>query len=329
MTRRILPAAETVSNWTSIAGAIAGILRFFGRDFSESEVMGISGHAFRLAISAGPAGLPAVESPFDIDYECALELYRNLGLEWEHVGIAAVDPGAASQRSQALKRIKQSIDRGRPVAAYGLHLGEFGVIKGYDDRENVLFVSTAVSGQYGERLPLSQWPAPGRPVRIDLLIPGPARQVDQRAAESQSIAFALDYAHNGEPAAPAQSTHGLAAYERWLDALDADSMLDASGNARSIQVLQSARRDAALYLRAIASRHNSRLHNRFESAASEYQLEALAISRMATLFPYPSGGDASSGGALRLAAASLRQGLEHERRAIAALEAIEGELIGK
>ena len=43
MTRKILGSVEMVSNWTSVAGAMAGILRFLGHEMPEPELMGIYG----------------------------------------------------------------------------------------------------------------------------------------------------------------------------------------------------------------------------------------------------------------------------------------------
>jgi hypothetical protein len=325
MARRILVAPETVSNWTSIAGAIEGILRFLGLDADQSHVMGTTGHAFRLAISDGPSGI-ASAGPIEVDRRRALALYQGLGFDWEWLRVAPDDRDYARRRKDAIARIRRSIDRGRPVAAYGLHLPEFGVVKGYDDRERLFFVSTTLSAQYGAALAWSQWPAPGQSAGLDVLLPGDRRRIDSAATEQAALHFALDYAERGEPSAAAETAQGLAAYDRWLAGFAQPGQLDPFGNARAIQTTQAARRDAARYLRAIAARRREAARAALEDAAAAYEAEALALSRLASLFPYPSGGDVTSAGVLAAGAASLRQALAHERSALAGLEAALAEL---
>jgi hypothetical protein len=57
-------------------------------------------------------------------------------------------------------------------------------------------------------------------------------------------------------------------------------------------------------------------------AAAAYDRAALAFSRMATLFPYPSGGDVSGAAGRLVAAGALREAEEHERTALSAIESI-------
>jgi len=55
-------------------------------------------------------------------------------------------------------------------------------------------------------------------------------------------------------------------------------------------------------------------------AAEAYAAVVLELSRMATLFPYPSGGDVRSPGTRRAGAAALRRARAAEERALAALD---------
>lgn len=321
MTKKILDGVNSVSNWTSIAGALQGTLMHLGERFDEQEIMGLTGHAFRLAIRTGEDGIADSAGTVSLDYGRAIQLYAGLGHKFEHFSARPADRGYDRRREEAIKRIQRSIDRGVPAIVYDLQLPEFGLVKGYDDRAGLIYVSTTVSSQYGEALPLRQWPAPGRLGWIEVIVLGDRQRFDRRRAEQEALCFAVDYAERGEPCGPDDTVHGLAAYERWLEGYTLQGGLSRHGNARCIQIVLSARRDAARFLRAIAGSYEPGAGAALDQAAAAYDAEALAFSRMATLFPFPSGGDVENLGALMAGAASLRQALEHERRAIDLLKA--------
>jgi hypothetical protein len=318
--RKILAGVNTVSNWTSVAGALEGMLIALGSTLDRTAIMGLSGHAFRLAIRTTADGIADGESSVCFDYARALQLYTNLGCKLEQVAARPGDPDYARRREEAIKRIRRSIDHNVPAIVYDLQLPEFGLVKGYDDRAGLFYVSTTVSAQYGEVLPLAQWPTPEHLRWIQALLTVGRSRVDRRRAERDALSFAVQYAEHGDPLGPDDTVHGLAAYERWLDGYAAPDRLIRYGNARCIQVVQAARKDAARFLRDIARDYAAGIGAALKQAASSYDDEVLAFSRLASLFPYPSGGDVSNPGALATGAASLRQALICERAAVAHLK---------
>jgi hypothetical protein len=322
MARRLLTGVETVENWSSLAGALTGALRFLGERAEPAWVMGVSGLAFRLAlpVHAGTVAAPGAETA--IDLERAAPLLRNLG---RAVAIVRADPGTrdyARRREEVVRRVRRGIDRGIPAVVYDLHLPRFGLVTGYDDRAGAWIVSTMLSGQYGALLPLSRWPVPERPAPVIALLLGDRVRVDPRRAVREALAFAVRYAARGDPGDPTGAVHGPAAYARWREAFERGEDVSAAGNAVLVQVLQSARRDAAAFLRGDAARLLPAAAPALARAADAYWAEVLALSRMMTLFPYPTGGD-PSGPAARLAAAgALREALAREQEALAALRAV-------
>jgi hypothetical protein len=321
MARRLTPEAEFRGNWTSLAGALHGVLHHLRVAPDQSTLMGISGHAFRLAIAQSDAGIAAPESAFLLDYERAMGLYRGLGISWESAGAWPGDADHDRVREQLVARIRRSVDLDRPCVVYGLHVAEFGIVNGYDERADLLYVSTSVSTQYGTSLPLRQWPAPGHLPILRALFPERAAKLGPSAADRQALVFAVDYAKSGDPGGPAVAAHGLAAYDLWLEAYERGFPIDPAGNRRNIQILQAARRDAAAFLLSVAGRVPQE-GERLLAAAHDYELEALSLSRMATLFPYPGGGDTESRGIREAAAASLREAIRYEREAISRLEEV-------
>lgn len=321
MGRVILAGAEPVENWTSLAGALHGVLRFLGEPVTRPWVMGVCGCAFRLALPArdGVVAAGPIEAAFDPQRIAALA--GNLG--WT-VEIIAAQPGEreyAKRRAAVIGRVRKSIDRGRPAVVYGLHLPRFGVVKGYDDRAGVWFVGSLLSSQYGEALPLERWPVPERAEPVLALFLDNRVTRDPRRAVLAALRYALTYATEGEPGDPTGAAHGRAAYRRWQEAFARGAPLAPAGNTLLVHQLQAARRDAAAFLRAEAARLLPAAAPALHRAAAAYDAEALALSRLVTLFPFPSGGDPDNLAARLSAAAALREAQAHEEEALGALRA--------
>lgn len=317
MSKKILSDVSLVSNWTSVAGALEGALRALGVPHDRATVMGLSGHAFRLSIHTSEEGIADGASAASFDYERATRLYANLGYRVDQIGTRPGDRDYQRRREEAIKRMRRSIDHGLPVIAYDLHLPEFGLVKGYDDRAGLLYVSTAVSAQYGEVLPLSQWPVPGHLRWVQVILLGERRRVEARDAEQEALRFAIEQAEAGDPRLPPDTRQGFAAYEHWLTGYATPGQLAAAGNAHAIQALQAARHDAARFLRDIARDYPAAVAAGLKQSATAYDAEVLACSRLASLFPYPAGGDVRGEGVLNAGRAALSQAYDHEREAIA------------
>lgn len=323
MGRKLLRGAEAVSNWSTLVGALEGALRCLGEPLTTPWVMGVSGHAFRLALPQGDqVAAPGAETALDL--ERAAALYRNLGRTVDVITAHAGEHDYRRRRDDAIRRVHRAIDRGVPAVVYDLHLPLFGLVKGYDDRAGAWYVSTMVSGQYGESLPLARWPVPEHPGPVIALLLGDRLRVDPRRAVQDALRFAVAYAERGEPGDRSGAAHGFAAYARWGEAFARGELISAPGNAALVQLLQSARRDAAAFLRGEAARLLPEATSALGRAAAAYAAEALAVSRMATMFPYPHGGDPGGPAARVVAAGALREALVHERAAVAALRAATG-----
>ncbi len=316
-----LLAASYESNWSSVVGSLAGVLRALGTDRPAAHVSALSGHAFRLAITSGPDGEIGADGPNHFSAGSALEQYQNLGWRFEAIEAGAGTTGFEARRREALNRLRRSIDHGRPALAFGLHLPEFGIVRGYDGDD--LIAATTVSAQYGERIPATQWPSPARPQPLRVFIPEKRVKTDQKAAIGRMLRFAIGFALAGDvspvagmPAAPT----GLAAFEHWARLLDGDAAISPHGQALCIQALQSARHDAATFLSDLAPVYQGG-SNALMEAVSAYNVVVLELSRMASLFPYPNGGDVVSAGSRRAGAAYVRRAGAAEAEAVRLLSA--------
>jgi hypothetical protein len=324
MARKLLAAAEIAPNWDSLAGALEGVLRFLGEPATAPWVMGVTGRAFRLLLPIAGSAIAETGSGAVLDLEQTAPLLRNLGRKVEIVAARAGARDYHKRRDEAVKHVRSSIDHGIPAVVYDLHLPAYGIVKGYDDRAGVWYVSTIMSGQYGEALPLNRWPVPERPAPVLAVLLSGRVKVEPRRAVTDGLRFAADHAERGPFTDEAVS--GFAAYERWRQAFYQGEPVPAATNAALVQELQSARRDAAAFLRGAATRALPDAAALLARAAAAYDAEVLAVSRMMTMFPYPSGGNPANPAARLVAVAALRDALMHEREAIAALrEALAGQ----
>jgi hypothetical protein len=318
--------AAYVNHWVSVVGALHGTITALGGTYSPAEVSALSGHAFRLAITSSANGEIGADGPNCFPSRSALPLYAGLGWRFTAVEAAPDDAAFARRRDEALERMAKATGRGVPAVAFDLHIPDFGIVygteKGRQRTSLVLLVSTAMSAQYGARLPAEQWPAPGRPQPLRVFLPEKQVKVDPAARLVRLLRFAVEYARHGEPepgpgcVAPAS---GLAAYARWLAVLDGDGPVSPHGQARCIQALQQARVEAATFLDA-AQRSHPAAAPAFQRAAAGYRTVVLEMSRLATLFPFPNGGDVVSAGARRAGAIYLHRALTAEEQAVEALE---------
>jgi hypothetical protein len=322
MAKKLLAGAEYVDNWTSVAGALTGALRFLGDPVSAAWVMGITGHAFRLALPIGAEGvaLPGAETALDL--KRAAGLYRNLGRKVEFIHAAAGARDERKQRDEAIKRVRKSIDHGHPAIVYDLHLPKFGLVTGYDDTANTWQVRTVLTTAYAGTLPLSRWPVPEQHEPVIAILLDGHQKVDPRRAVRAALSYAVDYAERGDPGDTSGALHGFAAYERWQQAFARGEPVSPTGNAVLVQMLQSARRDAAAFLRADATRVLPHAAGALSRAAAAYDAEVLAVSRMMTMFPFPTGGDTTNPASRVVATGALREALAQERRAVDALREI-------
>jgi hypothetical protein len=85
-----------------------------------------------------------------------------------------------------------------------------------------------------------------------------------------------------------------------------------------MQALGAARFEASRFWSTVAAEDA-----RLVAVAEAYRREALLLSRLATLYPYPAGGDVGNPNLRRLAGGMLRQATDVEREAVARLRAVE------
>ncbi|WP_026263813.1 hypothetical protein [Paenibacillus terrigena] len=307
--------------WTTAAMAIHGAIAYTDKHhYSLVDVMGITGHAFRINIDpdhidvAGPTMFPG---GFLVRRNlCNLGFISNLS--------DTMKPYTPEKVEKVLALIQQSIDKGYPAITFDLFMPEFGLIYGYDDerqlfhakdvskegtitytdfveKRNMLWVTTI-----SESLPHSKYEI--LRMALDMIVD------HTRGREWQHI-FQGQYAI------------GLAGYDAWIACMERRGA-DPFGNAYNIAVVSDAREFAVQFLRELANRWDGenvveRTVRRLASqAAAHYEHTAEALVEMREMFPFPQGGQPDDPTAADRSAELLRIAKEAEEKGIEVLETL-------
>lgn len=324
MAQHALDGVRLEPNWTSLCGAISGLLHYLGRPLPQATVMGLTGHAFRLTLDR----LCTTGSPYEFNWGEQLAMYQNLGLYFYRQEVGA-EGDLEQGRAQAWRRICDGIDRGYPAIAFGfLDMLEYGLVAGYDDEGGL----RRYYGHQVERPPAGAWfpaeemphPAHRRFSRLDVLtLLGRPEEWERERAERAAIRFAVDSAWVRDDF-NAWSVSGLAAYEYWelnIGVLgEKNHAPDAHiSHAYNLVLVQHARQDAADFLAALAEAREAQ-PGPLAAAARQYRRVADELRTASQLLPYPSGEGFSDPERRKQVAAQIHAAAEAERQGLAALE---------
>ncbi len=310
--------ARFITNWTTAAGALEGILASLGAPLPRHAIMGLTGHAWHtcLGTKAGVSALPS--GPTDLDWEHLVRGYRRTGFVWERYSAAlAAGEDWARPRAAAVDWATSHLDAGRPLIGWDFQLHEFAVVYGYDRSSCGFLVDGVYGPEFGPFAAWDEWPSSLG--RIELF--APLEPIDDDPVETvvDALQDALDCfaGNNGPEDAQPRGTKALTA---WADVLDGEGEVDRAGNAYTLAVTQAARMDGALFLKDVAEALPD-LAAPLGIAERAIREEATALSPLITLFPFPSGGhgNVNNAGLRRAAAMALRRAAKHEAAATTAI----------
>lgn len=322
-----------------LPGSLRAVMQYIGESFDYDYLMGVSGAPFRRLWNRDDGG------NVDLMYlqpEPYIRVFE--ALNYDHRVIPYGDKAAA------LRAVRQSLARRRPVLAFGI-IGppECGIVAGYDEEGDVLlgysyFQDGSLSGYYQKR----DWyeetsPAggpEGRPVggmaeRVLFITVGDKRRwpgPPKRDVLRSSLKWAIDLARVTERPGLPNHVSGLAACEAWAAALEIDDDYptdDAETMGTRVMihgdqcVMLEDRRSAAGYLRQMA--------DAAPEAAEALHAAADLYEQVAAIGPevWPWGCEDGAGAAKGLSdpqtrrtiAGAVRLAGEKETEAVAHLEA--------
>lgn len=300
---------------TSFAGALYAVLPFIGQpDYSLTEVMGLTGQAFRLTVEEERVD---ASGPMMYYWEPRFkEGLSNLGLDCEFEGDGGAPP-TPFMLNKGIALVRRSINRGKPVMAWDLFTPEFGIIYGYDDTRQELQAEDRRAKKVIAYDQLGRGLSGGLFV---LSVTGAMLSVGWKTVR-RTLQMAVRHAY-GELTF-AGYTCGLSAYACWQDAFRRRSV-DLIGNAYTVDVTADARTHAAQYIQGL-ERSLSQAGHPTEAAiaaqaALHYTAVAAALGELGKQFPFPSGGQPNDPENAKTAMALLERARVEEEAGILLLD---------
>ncbi|MNZ84341.1 hypothetical protein D3C78_1030940 [compost metagenome] len=313
--------------YTAAAQSMYALLQYTDKReaFSLVDVMGLTGHAFRINIhpsDVSPAG-PTMFSPTEL-LEKGLNI---LGFSCEQL-YGFPTPAPPEKLEEAVRFAQETIDRGIPAIGWSLFIPEFGVIYGYDDEKQELYCKDPSQDGPLPYAKLNELPLNF----VFMLRIRESAAVDRKQALKKALDNILQFAREEAPVLSREFRHGLAAYDAWQQSFRSRTV-NPFGNAYNAEVVGDAREFAAQFLRLLPLQWTGtqeielKISELSKEAAAHYENVAEAFRQFQLLFPHPHGGEpndpANADEAIRL----LEQARASETSGVAVLERMYKELI--
>ncbi len=281
----------------TLVGALMSLLEFMGEEVSKDYVMGVSGGAFKLLWH--PQWCPSSGDLATLGEEPIRRAFQAIGRDYEIVMRAE----GGAQDAELRQRLMESINRGRPVLAFGVVGPETCVVAGYEEEGTVaLGHSYFHDGSQGYFRKGNWWEEAGPSDEVGEFAHGCGGIVTvgekvKIPSPSDILRATLDWAVE-LIRVPERDGYvsGLAAYDEWAAALQRDEDFPAGDlealdfkclvNANVLTcVLREARASAAGFLRDVA-REGVPGRDELMAAAVAYQEEADIVTSAEEIAPY-------------------------------------------
>jgi hypothetical protein len=294
--------------WLTWVASTTGCLNALGIECDVVDVAGYSGYAFATVVHEElcPSG------PTSFDWGV---------LEWgpRLLGRGVVSfkgvqcGGGPGDFTAAYELAKREIEAGRPVVLWGAYLPEFAIAYGVEDGSYLVKSFKPFVGEEEPPIPFDKLEAPGG---VYVLGFPSAVECSRAEADRQAVYHAVRMI--GAPAENPLYASGLAAYDQWVGALEADRAIP-FGNAYNAQCWAEAKRFAAEFLARLAAR-NEAVAGPLGKAAAAYGEAAAEMAKVAELFPFPDPEEKVKDAQIRAQASeALRAARAAEARAAAAV----------
>ncbi|HHW23508.1 MAG TPA: hypothetical protein GXX26_11615 [Clostridiaceae bacterium] len=186
------------------------------------DIVATSGFAFRMWVSSDLC--PSATSIWSFD--CQKPWVGNGGLLCDYVGrYWGEDRLEKEKRFEAIRIIKESIDRGIPAVSWDISIPEWGLITGYDD-DSQMFATLAINAEKAE-MPYEVLGKREIPILSVLTITGIADKSKEDILRD-TMKLAVNHLKGGEWC---ENAKGLDAYPALIRIFDENPDISASWNA--------------------------------------------------------------------------------------------------
>ncbi len=270
------------AGWLSWVSSVNACLEGLGLTCKASDVAGMSGYAFHLAIHrdvhpCGPTVLPRADLEDGIWYLGRATL--SFGRGECHTSGQANARTAAHART-AFELARREIEAGRPCVMWGAYLPEFAVVTGIEGDCYRVSSFRECLDQPQPPIPAEAVNAPGGPYTLTFPMPV---ELDRAEGDCRALDRAIAFARR--PAPSAEYAYGPEGYSLWIDALQS-GRADAFGNSYCAAAYAEARREGQHFLETLARRHR-RTEELLMEASLACATVADALERISALFPFP------------------------------------------
>ncbi|RMH41955.1 MAG: hypothetical protein D6689_09620 [Deltaproteobacteria bacterium] len=292
----------------TLLSALRACLAAAGDPRDLADIGGLTGLSWYINVdrTVSPSGIAA--------YPWAQELpamASRLGYDLAVVYADDEDPRIDRARERAARTAAESLDRGLPAILFGVHLPEFGLVRGYDPDARRMFVSGVLDGRAPDAIPVDQLGRGDVPVVLLAALQSGRADLDPDVAGRAAVRAAVRRARGVGPRLGGFDA-GLPAWARWHDALDRGA-IDPAGHAYTLHAVAELRATAAPFL--------DRLGPAFAEAAPHCRRTCDLLLALAadTPWPLPEGYGLST--TARVAARdAIAAAADAEARAIDAME---------
>jgi hypothetical protein len=298
--------------WLSWVAATTTCLRALGVERDAVDVAGMSGYAFHIGVARGlcPSG------PTVFDWGTLLPGVARLGrsplvFQSESWSGPKESETVKAQYREAFELVRREVAAGRPCVVWGAYVPEFAAVMGVTADAYLVQSFKACMGEEQPPIPCEDLNAPGGP--YVLAFPA-AAEVPPAEADRRAICGAVARFRN--PAPGPMYRYGAAAYDRWIEELEAGHA-DAGGNAYNAACYAEGRQFARDFLQRLAAR-SEQFTEPLRLAAMDYAAAAAAMARVTALFPFAGqfGTLVTDAAAIAAAVPALREARDAESRAI-------------
>jgi hypothetical protein len=261
--------------WLTWVSATTGCLKALGVECDTVDVAGYSGYAFVMVVHEElcPSG-PTVFDWQRLEWGPRLLGRETTVFSGEECG------GNEPDFRGAYELAKREIEAGGPVVIWGAYVPEFAIAVGVEDGAYEVRSFKPFAGEPEPPIPFDKLETPGGVYML-----GFPEKTEVSRAESDRKAVVNAAAIVDAPAVAEKYAAGLAAYDLWIEALEADRVLP-FGNAYNAQCWAEAKRFAAEFLARLAKR-NEAVAAPLSDAAKAYGETAAEMAKVAELFPFP------------------------------------------
>ncbi|MCD9025432.1 hypothetical protein [Cohnella silvisoli] len=243
---------------------------------------------------------------------------NNLGLVSRVIGYSGYHIEVPNVLNNSINLIKESVQRGVPLIMWEPLGPEFGIIYGYNDERQTLYV---IDAEREGEIPFDRIGRGSDTPEFYVLSIEEVDQISQQVRIFGSLELILKYGLNDAHDSWEFST-GLPAYDAWINAF-ISKKVDVYGNSYNIQVLKNARTSAVVFLDKFKSEFNDEQGiNMIVQSRNSFMKVVDLINDLESLFPYPSGGNPQDDGRSMKAIQLIKEIKETEKNALLHLKTL-------